>query len=244
MNQPTHKRITRGIDAPFVPIMYLIAGILILINWAFSHSYPTSWVTLTLGIIMLAGGLIFFHTTLRGKYIIWQKIMSNMSIPKDAQVLDLGCGHGAVLIAFAQRLGAHGHATGLDLWRQRDQSNNGSEQTQANLVASGVADRTSLLTGDMTKLPTGDNAYDFVVSSFALHNIKPAAQRKIALSEAVRTLKPGGRLVIVDTNHNDREYKAALQGLGLKDIELKSAGFNGWWSGPWMSSYVLQGIKK
>ncbi|MCF6166232.1 hypothetical protein LROSL1_2454 [Furfurilactobacillus rossiae] len=244
MNQPTHTRITRGIDAPFVPIMYLIAGILILINWAFSHSYPTSWVTLTLGIIMFAGGLIFLHTTLRGKYIIWQKIMSNMSITKDAQVLDLGCGHGAVLIAFAQRLGAHGHATGVDLWRQRDQSNNGSEQTQANLVASGVADRTSLLTGDMTKLPTGDNAYDFVVSSFAFHNIKPAAQRKIALSEAVRTLKPGGRLVIVDTNHNDREYKAALQDLGLKDIELKSAGFNGWWSGPWMSSYVIQGIKK
>ncbi|HAT54835.1 MAG TPA: SAM-dependent methyltransferase [Lactobacillus sp.] len=243
MNQTGKTHVKQGIDAPLVPILYLITGVGVLINWAMAHAYPTAWVTLIFGIVMFAGGLTFFHTSLRGKYTIWRGIMDKLTIPKNAQVLDLGCGHGAVMIAFAKRLGVTGHATGIDLWQQRDQSNNGVAQTQANLVAENVADRTTVLTGDMTKLPTNNAAFDFVVSSFAFHNIKPKEHRAVALSEAVRTLKPGGRLIIVDTEHNDREYRMALQDLGLKDIEVKSAGFNGWWSGPWMSSYIVQGVK-
>lgn len=63
------------------------------------------------------------------------------------------------------------------------------------------------------------------------------------LTRVVRTLKPGSRLIIVDAEHKDQEYKSTLQELELKDVELKLAGFNGWWNGPWMSSYIIQGVK-
>ncbi|WP_225367490.1 class I SAM-dependent methyltransferase [Lentilactobacillus parakefiri] len=161
----------------------------------------------------------------------------------DEKVLDLGCGHGAVLIAFAKRLTARGHADGIDLWRSRDQSNNTETNTQKNLQTNHVQDRTSLITANMVSLPFENNTYDYVVSSFAFHNIKPTSDRKIALVEACRVLKPGGTLMIVDTEHKGSQYVQLLKQQGLSNVSIKQAGFNGWWSGPWMNSYIITAKK-
>ena len=56
------------------------------------------------------------------------------------QILDLGCGRGAVLLLAAQRL-TTGKAVGVDLWRTADQSGNSAEATRRNAEAEGVADR-------------------------------------------------------------------------------------------------------
>ena len=50
---------------------------------------------------------------------------------------------------------------------------------------------------DSTSLKFTDESYDQVVMFFLLHEM-PEAVRKRTLSEAIRVLKPGGRLVIVD----------------------------------------------
>jgi ArsR family transcriptional regulator len=62
--------------------------------------------------------------------------------------------------------------------------------------------------GDLEALPIGDAELDAAVMILVLHHVPdPAA----ALSEAARTLKPGGRLVVCDMLPHDREdYKQQM----------------------------------
>ena len=119
----------------------------------------------------------FYYTTRHGKFQEWDRPLHEVSLSGDEQVLDMGCGRGAVLNAVARRL-TTGHATGIDLWRSIDQSGNAPDATMANARAEGVAERISLETGDMRSLPFADASFDVVVSSLAIHN--PARQDRAA----------------------------------------------------------------
>jgi SAM-dependent methyltransferase len=50
---------------------------------------------------------------------------------------------------------------------------------------------------DVARMPFGDNAFDVVVSTFALHEL-PHSVRLAALHEITRVLSPTGTLVVVD----------------------------------------------
>ena len=102
-----------------------------------------------------------------------------------------------------------GHVTGIDLWRSRDQSGNSAAATRKNTELNGVADRITLETGDMTRLPYEDASFDLVTASISIHNIPNAEGRRRAVSEALRVLRPGGRLVIADMAKT-KEYADVL----------------------------------
>ncbi|NRF71072.1 class I SAM-dependent methyltransferase [Aquincola sp. S2] len=68
----------------------------------------------------------------------------------------------------------------------------------SNLAQKLPADRrVALLQGDSSSLDCDDARYDQVLLFFLLHE-QPEAVRRATLSEAMRVLKPGGKLVIVD----------------------------------------------
>jgi ubiquinone/menaquinone biosynthesis C-methylase UbiE len=58
-------------------------------------------------------------------------------------------------------------------------------------------ERIALLQGDASSLACADAQYDQVLQFFLLHEM-PEAERRATLGEAMRVLKPGGKLVIVD----------------------------------------------
>jgi len=197
---------------PFVPVVFLLA---------------------------VAGSALF--TTLRGKFVVWARLLDQMGLRGDERVLDLGCGRGAVLLLAAQHL-TTGRAVGVDLWRSGDQSGNSPAATQRNAMAEGVADRVELHTADMTALPFPDNSFDVVVSSLAIHNIKGPAGRRKAIEEAVRVLRPGGRLLIADI-WGTRQYQQRLTELGLGTVSRGSLGWRMWWGGPWAPTRLVAASK-
>src|SRR5262249_60187752 len=123
-------------------------------------------------------------------------------------------------------------AVGLDIGGG-GQSGNSLGATRRNAVAEGVADRVELHTADMTALPFEADSFDVVVSNVAIHNLKGRAAREKAIEEAVRVLRPGGRLLLADLFATDL-YRTHLAKLGMTDVARRGLGWRMWWSGPWL----------
>lgn len=217
------RRGSYGIDAPFAPA--LLTGLAFLyLGLAIATGKVMFWMAFA---FILAVDVFYLHGTLRGKFVLWADLLDGLRLRGDEHILDLGCGRGAVLLMAAQHL-TTGRAVGVDLWRTVDQSGNSAEATQRNAIAEGVADRVEMHTGDMKALPFADSSFDVVLSSLAIHNIRGRAGREKAISEAVRVLRPGGRLLIFDVR-GTRQYQAKLANLGMCDVARRRLE---WWSWP------------
>jgi len=212
-----------GIDAPYAPAFMAVMSVVLLILAILSGRWQ-GFVQVT---FMLAVLGFYLHNTLRGKFVVWADLLDQLHLRGDERILDLGCGRGAVLLMAAQHL-TTGRAVGVDLWRSVDQSGNSPEATRRNAIAEGVADRVELHTGDMTGLPFEDNSFDVIVSSLAVHNISGSAGREKAISEAVRVLRPGGRLMIADIRAT-RQHAAQLAKLGMSEVARRRLGWQPWW---------------
>ncbi len=105
-----------------------------------------------------------------------------------------------------------------------------------------MAERVELHTGDLTGLPFEDAGFDVVVSSLAIHNIRGEAARATAVDEAVRVLRPGGRLAIVDISAVG-EYQRRLIELGAQNVQVRTLGWRVWWGGPWMGTRLVTAVK-
>jgi SAM-dependent methyltransferase len=97
------------------------------------------------------------------------------------RVLDVGCGTGVLARAAADRVAVEAQVSGVDI--------NEGMLAVAGRLRPGVDWRQ----GDATELPFADETYDVVVSQFALMYFP---DRRSALSEMVRVLKPRGRLAV------------------------------------------------
>lgn len=204
-----------------------------------SHQLGWLWGALIYGVL----GGCFLHTTLVGKGVIWDRLLPQLDLSAQTQALDVGCGHGLVMLKIAERLPLGGHVTGIDIWRQQDQTHNSLQATTDRIAAADLTAQASVVTADMRDLPFRDQQFNLVVSSLAVHNVKPKTGRLESLQEMNRVLQPGGRLVIVDLGFTCQEYHEALRRLGFTDIRVTGNGYNGWWSGPWMPTLTLTARK-
>jgi len=225
-----------GIDAPYVPAM-MAAGLLVCLGLMVFADVGGLWITAVAIAAMLA---LYLHTTLHGKFVVWRELLDTQAWRGDEEVLDLGCGRGAILLMAATHL-PHGRATGVDIWSSKDQSGNAMEVTARNAEAEGVADRIELRTADMRELPFADASFDLVISNVAIHNISDAAGRDRAIDEAWRVLRPGGRLLIADISRS-AQYQRHLHARGI-DSARCSLGWRTWWGGPWMSTMLVTATK-
>jgi len=139
-------------------------------------------------------------------------------LDESAVVADLGCGTGQVAEAMAPFVA---QVIGIDT------SHSMLKAAKKRLATHGNVE---LRAGTLEALPLGDGGLDAAVMILVLHHVADPAR---ALAEAARTLKPGGRLVVVDMlPHGRDEYRAQMGHLWLGFAEedvarsLRGAGFD------------------
>ncbi len=201
-------RANYGLDAPgVVRVMALLGMSLIgaglLLHAVFAPGTPLSRLGITLlwpgGSFALTAMLMLASSSF-GKHRARDRLLDQLSLQGDEVVLDVGCGHGLMLIGAAKRLQG-GHAMGIDMWSQTDQQDNSALATLANAVAEGVMDRVTVRDGDMRTLPLEDASVDVVVSSLAVHNVASQVDRRRSIREMARVVRPGGRIGLLDIAH-------------------------------------------
>jgi arsenite methyltransferase len=233
-----------GYDAPYALVAFAAVGTaslaVALVSWWNGRGHAATMFALYAA-FFLANAASFFHTTRRGKFIVWEEILDGLRLRGDERVLDMGCGRGAVLTAVARRLPA-GRAAGVDLWSRLDQSGNSSEVTLRNASLEGVADRIEIHTGDMRALPFPEGAFDVIVSSLAIHNIPSTVDRAKAIAEAFRVLKPDGRLAIADIRATAL-YARTLGTLGATGIARRRLGWRFWYGNPFAGTTLVTASK-
>ncbi|MDT8448781.1 MAG: methyltransferase domain-containing protein [Wenzhouxiangellaceae bacterium] len=133
------------------------------------------------------------------------------------RVLDLGAGYGGSMRYLAEQFGCHCVALNLsEVENERDREMN---------EKAGLADRIDVVDGDFTALDFDDESFDLVWSQDAfLHS----GDRARVCAEAVRVLKPGGRLVFTDPMQADDAPVDRLQPI-YDRIHLDSLGSPGFY---------------
>jgi SAM-dependent methyltransferase len=149
-------------------------------------------------------------------------------------VLDLGSGAGADVLISARRVGPVGRAIGLDMTDEM------LALARRNAAEAGVANA-EFVRGYIEDIPLADASVDVVISNCV---INLSGDKDAVLREAARVLRPGGRFavsdVIADADMDEAtradmqqwtgciagaltedEYRAALAGAGLVDIEIR-----------------------
>jgi arsenite methyltransferase len=229
-----------GVDAPKVPVVIGAVALLLVVICCLlmiTDRFGAGLLTMIFAAFFVLCVFSYLYTTLHGKFVWWADLLDDARLKGDEYAVDLGCGRGAVLISLAKRLKT-GRVSGIDLWRSKDQSGNDIEAIKHNARVCGVEDRVELNTGNITTLPYFDGQFDLVVSSLAIHNLKAREDRRQAITEAVRVLEPGGKIIIADISHTD-EYADWLTEAGMESVTLQDLGVRGWWGGPWMPTSAV-----
>jgi SAM-dependent methyltransferase len=239
------RRGNYGFDAPAVPLLLGGGGVVLLALAILAATVGDgqTWALFPLlgGLFMLLSSASYVYTTRAGKFAVWAEILRDLGLRGNEHLLDIGCGRGAVLLMAAKLL-PQGRAVGLDLWRTVDQSGNSMETTLENAELEGVRDRVELKTGDMTKMPFPDGSFEVVLSALAIHNIRDRRDRLKAIDEAVRVLKPEGRLVLADIRYTT-EYADRLRELGMSGAQVRNLGWRYWYGGPWVATSLVTSTK-
>jgi demethylmenaquinone methyltransferase/2-methoxy-6-polyprenyl-1,4-benzoquinol methylase len=131
-----------------------------------------------------------------GQDAAWRKEVVRLASlpPNRGQMLDLGAGTGdlgfEVLRQAPDTLSIEADFT-FEMLRV-------GQQRMTSQLSSQLTDRTSLFwsVSDALNLPFPNNSFDAVVSGFLMRNV---IDLPLALCEQYRVLKPGGRIVILDT---------------------------------------------
>jgi arsenite methyltransferase len=212
-----------AVRAMFIAGLAATIGGFLLVRWTSSPRLGLAYTLQSFGFFCLIFAALMFASSRFGKLHARDRLLARLKLRGDEAVLDVGCGHGLLLIAVAKLL-LRGQAVGIDLWSQWQQSDNSREATLRNAALEGVSPRVSVHDVDMRKMPFADRSFDATVAHFAIHNVPSREGRREAIREIVRTLKPGGQVAISDIFSIDL-YADELRKSHMTDVKISGLSF-------------------
>lgn len=123
-----------------------------------------------------------------GLHRLWKRYAVTVANARPGQqVLDIAGGTGDLSLAFARQVGPSGRVVHTDINEAM------LREGRTRLLDAGVVLPTMVC--DAEKLPFADASFDIVTVAFGLRNM---THKELALAEMHRTLKPGGRLLVLE----------------------------------------------
>lgn len=128
-----------------------------------------------------------------GMHRLWKRFtISQADVKKGQAVLDVASGTGDLAKAFAKLVGANGKVVMTDINEAMLQVG------RDRLIDSGVVGNIECVQADAEHLPFEDNYFDCITIAFGLRNV---TNKLTALRSMYRTLKPGGKLLVLEFSH-------------------------------------------
>jgi len=149
---------------------------------------------------------------------LFDNYMAHLNLSPSAQVLEVGCGTGALLRSLVRRAGFAGKAYGVDHCQPF------LAAAEEFAQAENVGDRIVFMAGDAHSLGFPRSTFDAVIAHTLIsHVTEPAA----VLSELARVVRPGGTVVIFDGDYASLTYAFPDHAFGHQmDVALVNATFN------------------
>lgn len=121
----------------------------------------------------------------------WRRdVMRRMKVKKGTKALDVCCGTGDWTLALAKAVGRKGTVIGLDFSKNMLSI---AEKKQSEKKLNHV----QFIHGNAMELPFEDNSFDYVTIGFGLRNVP---DYMTVLAEMYRVVKPGGKVVCLETS--------------------------------------------
>ena len=120
-----------------------------------------------------------------------QAVIDALSPPARGHILDVGTGPGLLAVDLAAQLQTGGAVTALD------ESPAMCAVARAQVAGARMQDRVTVVEADAARLPLEAGSVDGAVMVQVLEHVRDVAG---VLEETARVLRPGGRIVIVDTD--------------------------------------------
>ena len=216
------------------PVFYVMGALLALslvlavLSFTVFHITALGVVFVIAALLLLA--LLLWITWIRRQYAfggggmmeqVHQVVLSHLDFDGQGQLLDVGCGSGALSIRAALTWRA-AQVVGIDYWGSA--YGYGQAMCEKNAESEGVAAQCRFQHGDANRLDFPDESFDAVVSNYVYHNITGADKRAL-LRETLRVLKKGGVFALNDEMkphmYGDMEaFAQELRDMGYEDVRL------------------------
>ncbi|OMO78292.1 UbiE/COQ5 methyltransferase [Corchorus capsularis] len=152
-----------------------------------------------------------------GQHRIWKRMAVSWSGAKPGDsVLDLCCGSGDLTFLMSEKVGSYGRVKGLDF--SKEQLSIASSRQY--FLSKACYNNIEWVEGDALDLPFSNGYFDAITMGYGLRNV---VDKRQAMREMFRVLKPGSRVSILDFNKTTQLLTAMFQEWMIDNVVVPTA---------------------